>query len=133
MSHLENTKSSSSMAEQQLNSSDSQRTAQPVADAALFQFNSGVASTHKPSAPANRDINHEQEDTDLDLLLRPDSSKPGHICEQSSVNGGSLHRARTAPHTIAPCPETENVQPSTTQNGDATTDNLDQILDELLD
>lgn len=134
MSQSEHTESSSSTADQQLNGSDSRRTAQPAAAAAaLFQFNSGLASTHKPSAPANGDIDREQEDTDLDLLLRPDSSKLGHICEQGSANGGSLHSAGTGPNTIAPCPKTENMQPSTAQNGDATTDNLDQILDELLD
>ena len=132
MSQSEHTESSSSTADQQLNGCDSRRTAQPAA-AALFQFNSGLASTHKPSAPANGDIDREQEDADLDLLLQPDSFKLGHVRERSSAIGGPLHSARTAPNTVAPCPKTENMQPSTAQNGDTTTDNLDQILDELLD
>ena len=130
MSLSEHAESPISTVDQELSSSNAWRTAQPVAT--LFQFHSGLAGVHKQSAPpANGDVNCER-DTDLDLLLQQDSTKLGHV-EQSSASG-SLHNARTAPDIIAPCPKTESMQEaSTTHNGDTTTDNLDQILDELLD
>lgn len=106
--------------EQELSSSDMQRTARPVA--AAFQFHSGLANTRKHTT-STCDQTERERDTDLDWLLHQDSSKLGLV--EQDIASGSWPRAGTVSSAV-------KTQAPTTTEGD-TADNLDHLLDELLD